>query len=146
VCAQHVASVVALLIGLASLPGSAQTQARPSLKCTPAIARPDDTLRIEMPTPHGDYLIIVAPNGGQFFIIYPNPDPHMASLVDSREFATMATFSARLDSMRGWSWAVGSDSLQLPFRAPGTYEIVVAANWETDQATDVRRCQLRYRP
>ncbi len=144
--AQHLASVVALLIGLASRPGSGQTQARSSLKCTPAIARPDDTLRIEMPKPHGDYLIVNAPGGGQFFIIYPDPDPHMPSLVDSEEFATMATFSAQLDSIRGWSWTVGSDTLELPFRAAGTYQIVVASHWETDQPTGVRRCEIRYRP
>ena len=138
--------LVAVSTMLTPARGALGPQQRRGLSCGPHILRPTNTLRLRTPTPHGHYLVVVAPDKTQFFLVYPQEEDRKPSVIPPDRFTALSSVAFAVDSLRGWPQAALRDTYELVFQKAGVYEIYVADDWETDEATDVRRCRVRYRP
>ena len=117
-----------------------------SLVCAPPELKSGDTLRLELSVPHGPYLVVQAPDGAQLFVIYPGADSAKPSLLSEHAFSVMPRFTAPVATLRGWPWIYGRDTLERVFHTTGDYEVIVAENWESENAYDIRRCHVQYHP
>jgi hypothetical protein len=116
------------------------------LVCAPQELKSGDTLRLELSVPHGPYLVVQAPDGAQLFVVYPGAGPAKPSLVSEQAFAVMPHFTTPVAELRGWPWIYGRDTLEPVFYTPGDYQVIVAQNWESENAYDIRRCYVHYHP
>ena len=115
--------------------------------CTPRTLRRNDTLTLQMQTPHGDYLTANQPDGSLFFIVYPRfDDPSRKfSLMPSERFKTTA--SLRLSAnFRAIPWKFGRDTTEVFFTRPGKYVLWVGENLESDINRHAVKCDVVYQP
>ena len=112
------------------------------LACPGGLLTDSDTVTIRAPIPHGAYLVVIAPDGTQFFVIYPNSDDPSSQPISPTVFRTVEMFSLIVGESVGRPWVGGRDSLEVLFQQAGAHEIVVADNWESDVPSFVRRCSV----
>lgn len=123
------------------------SQPLPSLTCSPKVLGPNDTLTLEMKTPHGDYLTANQPDGSLFYIVYPKlGDPSRKySLVPSETFKSVPVL--RLPSnFRAIPWKYGRDTTERFFNRPGRYLFWVGENLEGDLNPRAVSCEVVFRP
>jgi hypothetical protein len=118
----------------------------PEFQCTPRTFSLGDTITLRMAIPHGEYLMVTQPSGTTFFLVYPHPeDPPDALLASSEAFTQMpmirlaAAFKAR-------PRVSGRDTLERVFYSPGNYVLETAHNLESERASEIHKCIVRFRP
>jgi len=97
--------LVAVSTMLTPARGALGPQQRRGLSCGPHILRPTNTLRLRTPTPHGHYLVVVAPDKTQFFLVYPQEEDRKPSVIPPDRFAALSSVAFAVDSLRGWPQA-----------------------------------------
>lgn len=118
-----------------------------AISCAPGKLSGDDTLTVHMRPPHGDYLIITAPNGTVFFVVYPQlGDPRRKySQVPSDSFRKAQTMRLA-GTLRANPRVYGRDTTIEPvFTQPGKYQIRVGEHLESDFAAESAVCEVTFR-
>lgn len=118
----------------------------PSLQCAPKVFSRRDTITMRMHVPHGEYLVVIQPNGTWFYLVYPKigerPD---YSLLPSETFKGMPTIRFRAD-VRGKPLVYGRDTLEAVFHEPGKYVLESAANIEGERGSQIWKCTVQFVP
>jgi len=115
------------------------------VRCSPSVLHLYDTLLLSMSTPHGEYLVIVAPDSTLLFVVYPQlgrPTNH--SLVPSGEFRSLPSIRLVAGEARALPWVYGRDTTEQIFGRSGHYTVFVGDELETDADVPVSRCGVEY--
>jgi hypothetical protein len=118
----------------------------PSLQCGPKVFSRRDTITMKMEVPHGEYLVVIQPNGTWFYLVYPHDvDGPDYSLVPSETFKEMPTIRFRAD-VKGKPWVYGRDTLETVFQEPGKYILETGANIASERGSQIWKCSVRFVP
>ena len=137
-------AIAVLVVAMLLLGGPSGAEA-PPLRCTPEVLGPEDTLIVEMRTPHGPYLDILAPDGVYFAVVDPNPRGGRVSLHDAAEFRSMRRLELPVAKATASPYVHGhTDPIQI-FAVVGSYEIRLGENLRTHDGPPVYSCKVEYR-
>lgn len=118
----------------------------PNLQCAPKMFSRRDTITMRMEVPHGEYLVVIQPNGTWFYLVYPHDvDGPNYSLVPSDTFKAMPTIRFRGD-VKGKPWVYGRDTLETVFQEPGKYVLETGANIASERGSQIWKCSVRFVP
>ena len=122
--------------------GDAHAQTVHSLECSPSRLAPGDTLRVILPSEHGQYLSIRAPGGPMYMLVAPDLTP---SQLSSAAFAALEEILLPA-TVRAVPWDAAKTSLEPVFTVPGSYEVQTGQNFESDAGSPVWGCAVVYVP
>jgi hypothetical protein len=113
------------------------------MTCTPTTLRAGDTLTLNMPVPHGQYLAVSVPDGRFFFLVSEQllDAAYFWSLVPAEAFRTIPTFRIPTD-VRARPSVYGRTLREAVFVEPGTYRITMGENLSTDYGPPVASCDV----
>ncbi len=125
------------------------------MSCTPKLLHPDDTLKITLPFPHGNYFDVYGPGRGFFMIGAGTGVPlipydtfqgmrHVE--LEVREAEGIATLATHLDVSMAHGVGVVVDKVGPTkiFVKAGRYRFEVGADLETDSPFVQGRCSVRF--
>ncbi|HMG70369.1 MAG TPA: hypothetical protein VK544_04590 [Gemmatimonadaceae bacterium] len=113
------------------------------LQCIPNRFSRNDTIRLLMEYPHGEYLMVRQPDGTGFFLTYPDSTkPRYSVLVPADSFVQMPEIRFRAD-VRSRPFVYGRDTLEPVFTKPGKYVLTIGHKMETGQSSEVYSCTIR---
>jgi hypothetical protein len=113
------------------------------MTCRPTALRAGDTLTLNMPVPHGQYLAVSAPDRTYFLLVSEQvtDTAYFWSLVPADAFRTMPTFRIPTD-VRAKPFVAGRTSPEPVFVESGTYRITMGENLLTDYGPPVASCDV----
>jgi hypothetical protein len=117
-----------------------------SLRCEPSELAYGDTLVLTMSHPHGPYLAVRIPDGTQFFLAYPTLGDTTAPppIIANEAFMEMRELRLATSEVVSSPWTVAEIVPQHVFVAPGTYEITLAENLESDAYYPSVQCTVHF--
>lgn len=98
-----------------------------------------------MTIPHGEYLAVTPPDTTWFYLIYPHPDPSDHVLESSEAFVDMPTIRFPAD-LKAKPRVYGRDTLEAVFREAGDYVLRIGRKLESDRASEIHKCTVRFMP
>ena len=99
-----------------------------------------------MEHPHGEYLTVVGPDSTMFFLIYPSPsEPPEHLLMTSETFAETSIIRFRAD-VTAKPQVYGRDTLEPVFKRPGKYVLTIGRKLESEHASQIHKCSIRFAP
>jgi hypothetical protein len=145
------AAVFLLSAVVLTVAAPAQTKQAPVLTCSPTTLNQNSTLSLRFGLPHPAELAIEAPDGTFYFVAYDRnagTPAGQSPLVDKASFRKMAELKLEVSKAEASPLVYGRNSNERIFRLPGKYKIVLADNIQSDDDSNVFRCQitLKLRP
>ena len=127
--------------------GSSSSASRKAkLRCSPLKLFRGDTLTLDMTTPHGGDLVVRAPDGTDFFVIY-SPDevgPGTRPLMDQERFVRLGQLKLVTDETKARPWEYGREKNELIFTKTGWYEVRLSENLMSDDESPLYACRIYY--
>ena len=118
----------------------------PEFQCTPKTVGPRDTITLRMAIPHGEYLVVTQPNGTTFFLVYPHREEDAGALLESSDaFAQMPMIRFGVD-WKARPQLFGRDTLERIFHEAGSYVVETVHNLESERASQIHKCAVRFVP
>jgi hypothetical protein len=111
----------------------------PGLQCSPKVFSVHDTITLRMENPHGEYLMVYAPDSTVFYL--SQPDPRADVLMPSDSFSVTPIVRFRADVMAD----PGGYYPRPVFRDTGNYVLVIGHNMASEAGSDIYRCTIRHR-
>lgn len=123
----------------------AESSGSPAFQCAPKVFSRRDTITLRMTVPHGEYLAVTPPDTTWFYLIYPHPDPSDRVLESSEAFVDMPAIRFPAD-LKARPRVYGRDTLEAVFREPGDYVLRIGRKLESDRASEIHKCTVRFVP
>lgn len=119
----------------------AESRRARTLSCSPTTLTSNGTLTLHFALPHPAELMIHAPNGRDYMLVYEpgvNAPPGQMPLIDKATFRNLEELKLDVATAA----AFGSTSNEPIFQTAGTYEVVLADVLQSDVDQPVYRCQV----
>jgi hypothetical protein len=123
------------------------TTPQASLHCEPSSVGRNDRLKLTMSMPHGREFGVMSPNGVFYWVVY-HPSLFGGSrspVMTQDDFGKVETLTIRVSTFLGDPLIRGRDTSETIFTVPGTYQVVVADNLESDAELPTM-CKVSFQP
>jgi hypothetical protein len=99
-----------------------------------------------MATPHGGDLVVRAPDGTDFFVIYRRHEggPAAQPLMDPERFMKLGQLKLATDGIKARPWEYGREENELIFTKTGWYEVRLSENMMSDDESPLYTCKVHY--
>jgi hypothetical protein len=116
-----------------------------NMTCPSKPLDPQSRLTVQMPWPHGGYLVIGAPDGDYYYISFgAAPDDIMQPIISNTIFTSMKSISLPVATQKGYNWHYNRQPAKRIFTRNGRYRLMVAQEMETEDPIYDGICEFDY--
>jgi hypothetical protein len=120
------------------------TSSPQSFACEPRTLSRGKSLVLSLPPGHGRELGIMTPDRGLLFVAFRPESPTCRPPITSDEFLSKSSLELNTASAVGVYTPCDKELVPV-FQSPGTYELIVSPNLETEDTPAILRCKIEFK-